>query len=68
VQATFIATNPSAKAVRGLRLAGNKKYLAAVEQTYDDEAQQVCCMCSKLSLLQLLHCSCIHTQLAVQQD
>jgi hypothetical protein len=41
VQASFIATHPSVKAVRGLRLAGNKKYLAAVEQTYDDEAQQV---------------------------
>jgi hypothetical protein len=41
VQATFIATHSSVKAVRGLRLAGNKKYLAAVEQTYEDEAQQV---------------------------
>jgi hypothetical protein len=54
VQATFIATNPSVKAVRGLRLAGNKKYLAAVEQPYDDEAQQVCCMCSMLCQTQLL--------------
>ncbi|WIA33170.1 hypothetical protein OEZ86_006317 [Tetradesmus obliquus] len=40
-KATFISSHSSVKAVRGLRLAGNKKYLAAVEQTFDDEAQQV---------------------------
>lgn len=41
MQASFIATNPSVKAVVGLRLSGNRKYLAAVEQTYGGEQQQV---------------------------
>uniref|UniRef100_A0A383W626 Uncharacterized protein n=1 Tax=Tetradesmus obliquus TaxID=3088 RepID=A0A383W626_TETOB len=40
-KATFFSSHSSVKAVRGLRLAGNKNYLAAVEQTFDDEAQQV---------------------------
>jgi hypothetical protein len=54
-----------------LRLAGNKKYLAAVEQTYDDEAHQVCTLYATHSTgqravsLQLLKCSWIHTAQAV---
>eukprot|EP00775_Hariotina_reticulata_P011301 gene11301-11451_t len=40
-KAAFISTHPSVKAIHGMRLSSNKKYLAVVEQTYADERQQV---------------------------
>jgi len=40
-QASFIGTSPTVKAITGMQLSSNKKYLAVVEQTYEDEQQQV---------------------------
>jgi hypothetical protein len=40
-QAAFIGTSPSVKAIHGMRLSSNKKYLAVVEQTYANDRQQV---------------------------
>eukprot|EP00878_Enallax_costatus_P010135 GHUV01010580.1.p1 GENE.GHUV01010580.1~~GHUV01010580.1.p1 ORF type:complete len:1050 (+),score=361.27 GHUV01010580.1:412-3561(+) len=40
-KASFIPTHTAVRAVKGLRLANNKKYLAAVEDTYDADKQQV---------------------------